>query len=189
MVPAALLKTVEEFLAESRDAAIIEDGVVLFDLASSRYSLSAEHQKCVLHLWSAERNLVRRVVDAEVTKDVLRLSVQRLGQARPTKLEICRERDRRTPTARKAARAAYQRSLQRVLQRRFPQFNIARLSSAVDLGRSFGPVYARGLLRQGQTAWAVIGVNSQETQPSIDAALTFESCGSTLAVSSRQASP
>ena len=106
-------------------------------------------------------------------KDVLRLKVQRLGQTKPTKLEIFRERDRRTPTARKAARAAYQRSLQRVLARKFPHFNITRLSSSIDLGRSFGPVYARGLLRQGQTAWAVMGVNSQETQPSIDAALTF----------------
>jgi hypothetical protein len=47
------------------------------------------------------------------------------------------------------------------------------LSSSMDLERSFGPIYARGLLRQGQSAWAVLGVNEQETQASIDAALTF----------------
>ena len=40
-------------------------------------------------------------------------------------------------------------------------------------GKSFGPIYARGLLRQGQTAFAVLGVNASETQSSIDAALTF----------------
>jgi hypothetical protein len=49
------------------------------------------------------------------------------------------------------------------------------------LEKSFGPIYARGLLRQGQTAFAVLGVNASETQASIDAALTFgilwlESC-------------
>jgi len=31
----------------------------------------------------------------------------------------------------------------------------------------------RGLLRRGNTAWAVLGVNSEEPQPMIDASLTF----------------
>ncbi len=53
---------------------------------------------------------MRRVLDVEVKNEVLRLAVQRLGQTRPTKLEICRERDRRTPTAKRAARVAYQRT-------------------------------------------------------------------------------
>lgn len=43
----------------------------------------------------------------------------------------------------------------------------------MDLERSFGAVYARGLLHKGQSAFAVLGVNGQETQASIDAALTF----------------
>ena len=43
----------------------------------------------------------------------------------------------------------------------------------MDLERSFGPVYARGLLKKGQTVFAVLGVNEQESQASVDAALTF----------------
>ena len=43
----------------------------------------------------------------------------------------------------------------------------------MDLERSFGPIYTRGILRQGRTAFAVLGVNQEETQASIDAALTF----------------
>jgi hypothetical protein len=164
---------VQEFLSGSHDAVIIEDGAVAFDLAEAKYALSDDHDKCLLHLWSNERNVVRRVVEAELRNDVLRLAVQRLGQAKPTKLEICRQRDRRTPTAKKAARAAYQRVLERILHRRYPGFDIGHLSSAMDLERSFGPIYARGMLRQGQTAFAVLGVNGQETQASIDAALTF----------------
>ena len=152
---------------------IIEDGAVVFDLAQSKYSISGERNKCLLHLWSEERNLVRRVLEAEVKNEILRLAVQRLGQAKPTKLEICRERDRRTPTAKRAARVAYQRLLQRVLLRRFAGFTVDRLSTSMDLERSFGPVYARGLLHRGQSAFAVLGVNGQETQGSIDAALTF----------------
>ena len=92
------------------DAVVIEDGAVVFDLARTKYSISGECNKCLLHLWSAERNVVRRVLEVEIKNDVLRLAVQRLGQDTPTKLEICRERDRRTPTAKRAARFAYQQN-------------------------------------------------------------------------------
>jgi hypothetical protein len=173
MNPESLVRTLEDFLAQARGAVVLEDGAVAFDLARAKYSISGEYNKCLLHLWSAERNVVRRVLEAEVKNEVLRLAVQRLGQARATKLEICRERDRRTPTAKRAARLAYQRMLQRVLQRRFQGYKVARLSTAMDLERSFGPIYARGLLSQGQSAFAVLGVNEQETQASVDAALTF----------------
>ena len=173
MTPDALTRTVQDFLAEASGAVVLEDGGVAFDLAQSRYSISGEYNKCLLHLWSAERNTVRRVLDAEVKNGTLRLAVQRLGQLRPTKLEICRERDRRSPSARKVCRAAYEAKLRRALERHFGGFAIARLTSAVDLEKSFGPIYARGLLRKGQSAFAILGVNAHETQGSIDAALTF----------------
>jgi len=173
MTPESLTQTVQDFLSEASGAVVLEDGAVVFDLAQSKYSISGEHNKCLLHLWSAERNTVRRVLDAEVKSGTLRLAVAKLGQARPTKLEICRERDRRSPSAKRAARAAYEAKLRRAIERHFPGFAIARLTTGVDLERSFGPVYTRGLLRQGQSAFAVLGVNATETQSSIDAALTF----------------
>jgi hypothetical protein len=173
MTPEALARTVEDFLAGARDAVVLDDGAAVFDLAQSKYSISGERNKCLLHLWSAERNLVRRVLDVEIKHEVLRLAVQRLGQTRPGKLEICRQRDRRTPTAKRAARVAYQRNLQRTLALRFPAYVASQLTTSVDLERSFGPIYARGLLRRGQSAFAVLGVNPQESQSSIDAALTF----------------
>jgi hypothetical protein len=164
---------VEDFLAGARDAVVLDDGAAVFDLAQAKYSISGERNKCLLHLWPAERNLVRRVLDVEVKHEVLRLAVQRLGQTRPGKLEICQQRDQRTASAKRAARVAYQRSLQRTLERRFPTYVASRLTTAADLERSFGPIYARGLLRRGQSGFAVLGVNPQETQGSIDAALTF----------------
>ena len=168
-----MVQLLQDFLAGSRDAVVLEDGLVTFDLAMARYSVSGEHNKCLLHVWSAERNTVRRVLDVEVKNDVLHLAVQRLGQSRPSRLEICRQRDRRSPSAKKAARVAYQQKLRRVLERRFGGFTVGQLSNAIDLERSFGPIYARGLLKRGQSAFAVMGVNAEETLASIDAALTF----------------
>jgi hypothetical protein len=173
VTPKALTRTVQDFLSEAAGAVVLENGAVAFDLAQSKYSISGEYNRCLLHLWSAERNAVRRVLEAEVKNGTLRLAVQRLGQARPSRLEICRERDRRSPTARRAARAAYEQKLRKTLDKHFPEFKIARLTTGVDLEKSFGPVYTRGLMRRGRTAFALLGVNAQETQSSIDAALTF----------------
>jgi hypothetical protein len=169
----ALSRTIETYLAGSRNAVVLEDGAALFDLARAKYSLSGEHGKCLLHLWSDERNTVRRVIEAEEKKGSLQLTVQRMGQPRPSKLEICRNQDPRTPTSRKAARAAYQRHLQRMMERTFPEFRLIHMTTGANLEQSFGPVYARGLLRRGQSAFAILGVNAQETQSSVDASLTF----------------
>jgi hypothetical protein len=87
---------------------VLDDGAAVSDLAQAKYSISGERNQCLLHLWSSERNLVRRALDVEIKHEVLRLAVQRLGQTRPGKLEICRQRDRRTPTAKWVARLAYQ---------------------------------------------------------------------------------
>ena len=173
VTPQALTRTVQDFLSEAAGAVVLENGSVAFDLAESKYSISGEYNRCLLHLWSAERNVVRRVLDAEIKNGTLRLAVQRLGQARPSKLEICRERDRRSPTARRAGRAAYEQKLRRTLERHFPDFKITKLTGGIDLEKSFGPVYTRGVMRQGRSAFALLGVNAQETQSSIDAALTF----------------
>ena len=174
MTPDSLGNIVSDFLAGAQAALVIEDGAVVFDLADSKYSISGEHNKCLLHLWSNERNIVRRVLDAEFKGTALRLQVQRMGQSRPTNLDFYRDRDQRSTAARQTARVAYAAVMQRALERSFPAWKVARLTTNMDLHRSFGPAYLRGVLQQGQSALAVVGVNAQETQTTIDGALT---CG------------
>jgi hypothetical protein len=163
-----------DFLDGSRGAVVVEDGAVAFDLAEAKYTISGEYNKCLLHLWSSERNFVRRVLDAEVKGATLRLRVQRMGQRQPTRLDICRGRDQRSPAARRSARVAYEARLRRALGRHFPNWTVVRLTTSIDLEHSFGPAYLRGWMRQGQRSLAVFGVNEQETQATIDGALT---CG------------
>ena len=174
MTPDSLSQMLSDFLDGARAAVVVEDGAIAFDLAESKYSISGEYNKCLLHLWSSERNFVRRVLDAEVKATTLRLQVQRMGQNRPTRLDFCRDRDQRSPAARRAARVAYEPRLRRALERNFPGWTVVRLTTSMDLEHSFGPAYLRGWLRQGQRALAVVGVNDQETQSTVDGALT---CG------------
>ena len=164
---------IQEFVGEAPSGVVVEEGDVLFDLSEAKYSLSTERDRCVLQMWSHERNCVRRIVDAEGTPSVLRLKVQRLGRSKPTLLEICRDRDRRTPTAKRTQRTHYERQLEKLLLRTVPGFKVERPKSSMDLERSFGPVYARGTLQKANTMFAVVGVNADETQASADGALTI----------------
>jgi hypothetical protein len=170
---AELARELEAFLAENPRAAVIEDGRVLFDMAAAKYALSSEHGRCVLHLWSEERNLVRTVAAIEAKNRALRLQVKRFGQTKPQLLQLVPDRDLRTPTTRSAARNKYLRILERVLSRCFPDYGAEGIRNAMDLEHSFGPAYARGMLVRGQAAWAVIGVGSGETQSTIDGVLTL----------------
>ena len=172
ITPNLLARMLEDFLAGAPDAVAVEEGEVLFDFETARYSISGEG-KCILHLWSEERNTVRRVLDAQVKGRTLRLNVLRFGQAQPKLLEICADRDRRTGTLKRLLRTQYQRVLQRVLLREYRGFKIEHLSGSPDLEHSFSPVYTRAVLRAGQSAFAVLGVNAGETQASMDAALSF----------------
>jgi len=174
MTSDSLSQTLSDFLQGARAAVVVEDGAIAFDLAEAKYSISGEYNKCLLHLWSHERNFVRRVLDAEVKATTLRLQVQRMGQNRATRLDFCRDRDRRSPAARRAARGAYEPRLRRALEKNFPEWTVVRLTTGIDLEHSFGPAYLRGWLRQGQRALAIVGVNDQETQATVDGALT---CG------------
>ncbi len=173
MDPVVLERDLTEFLAEARNAVVLEEGAVVFDLREAHYSVSGERARCLLHLWSNERNTVRRVLKAEQKNGTLRLTVQRFGKTKPQYLEVCRDRDHRPPAVRRLARSEYQNLLQRMLLRHFPDWKIGPLTSAMDLERSFGPVYSRGLIRKGHSSFAVLGVNAQESQSAIDGALTF----------------
>ena len=96
---------------------MLEDGRVLFDMRTARYAVSEQHGRCLLQLWSEERNLIRTVVEFEERAQCLRLTTRRMGAAKPQALELVPTSDRRTPTAREAARRNYQRLLERALAR------------------------------------------------------------------------
>jgi hypothetical protein len=169
----AISAALEAFLAEYPRSIVVEDGKVIFDMREAKYSLAVEHGRCTLHLWGEDRNLVRRVSEATLRNSALRLSAHRFGQAKPQTLEFVADKDRRTPSSREATRVKYLRVLDRVLLRAFPEWKPDGFRTAMDLERSFGPAYARGSIVQGQKAWAVIAINEEETQATVDGILTL----------------
>ena len=171
--PGRLAQSIEEYLADHPAAAVLEDGRVLFDMRTAHYAVSEQHGRCLLQLWSEERNLMRTVVEVQERAQCLRLMTRRMGAARPQALELVPSSDRRTPTARDAGRRNYQRLLERALTRSFIGSKVDGLRSAMDLEHSFGPAYVRGRLLRGTAADAVIGVSEAESGSIVDGVLTL----------------
>ncbi len=173
LAPELLASGIEDYLAEHPAAALLEDGRVLFDMRTARYSVTESHGRCLLQFWSDERNLIRTVVGLTPRAHSLRLTTRRMGAAKPQSLELVPTSDRRTPTSRDAARRNYQRLLERVLTRTHIGSKVDGLRSAMDLEHSFGPAYVRGRLLKGTAADAVIGVSAAESAAIIDGILTL----------------
>lgn len=169
----ALAAAVEAFFKAHEDAAVLEEGKLLFEIRSAKFRVSADGARCTLHLWSDERNTVRRILSATERNGTLRLSTQRFGQAQPRLLELVAGSERRTPSSREAARTRYLQRLGRVIEREFAPWKPDGFRAAMDLERSFGPAYVRGSLLRGREAWAVIGVGAHETPATIDGVLTL----------------
>ncbi len=171
--PEELAATVQRFIADHPAATVLEGGKVVFELASAQCTVSTDHNRCTLQLWSGERTLVRTVVDALAKGDGLRLSTQCFGLPGTRLLQLRADAQPRSPALREPARKRYQRLLERVLTREFPDWRPDGFRTAMDLERSFGPAYARGSLVRGREAWAVIGAGSAELPAVIDGILTF----------------
>jgi hypothetical protein len=171
--PAQLAQIIEGYLADHPAAALLEDGRVVFDMRTARYSVAESHGRCLLQFWSEERNLVRTVVGVEERAQCLRLATRRMGVVKPQFLELAPTSDRRTPSARDAARRNYLRLLERALTRHFIGSKVDGLRTAMDLEHSFGPAYVRGRLLKGSAANAVIGVSAAESTSVVDGVLTL----------------
>lgn len=168
-----LAHTIETYLADHAEAALLEEGCVLFEMRAARYAVSESHGRCLLEMWSEERNLVRTVVEVQERAHSLRLVTRRMGAARPQVLELVASSDRRTPSARDTTRRQYQRLLERALTRAFWGAKVDGLRSAMDLEHSFGPAYVRGRLLRGPAVDAVIGVGAAESAATIEGVLTL----------------
>jgi hypothetical protein len=159
-------------LAASGRAEVREDGEWLAELAGLHCELHGQGKNPLVHLWSGERNLTRRVLRIrEQSEDRIVLDVQRFGRAKPGRLEFLRT-DSPRPAGR-ITREQFRARLRRILAERFPDATIEPLTAAPDLEHSFSGLYVRGRMREGSRAWAVLAVSPGENAAAIEGILAF----------------
>jgi hypothetical protein len=170
--PEELAAQLQNFFETQTASVLVEGGRILFDLRFAKSTVATEHGRCMLHVWSEDRDLIRQVIQVTVRKTGLRLHVMRMGQTKPQTLELMPQQ-RRLPNRKETTRTKFIPLLERLLPQYFPQERVEGLRTAMDLERSFGPAYARGLMVCGTRAWAVIAINADESQALVDGILTL----------------
>ena len=149
-----------------------ENGEWLAALDGVSYEVRPQGDAAVLHLWSAQQSLVRRVLRlAEQASDRVVVEVARFGNARPVQLEFVAHGNRREP--RRVDRGQFCDRLRRVLTDHFPDETVDSLTTTADLHRSLSGSYTRGIVHRGSEAVAVLGASPNEDGATIDGMLTF----------------
>ncbi len=149
-----------------------ENGEWLAGLEDVQYEVSAQGDAALLHLWSAQQSLVRRVLRvAEESSERVVLDVSRFGYARLAQLEfITGSAPRET---RRVEREQFSSRLRRILNDHFPDETIESLATSADLHHSLSGSYTRGIVRRGSEAYAMLAASPQEDGATIDGILTF----------------
>ncbi len=128
--------------------------------------------KPLLHLWSENCNMTRRVLAITDRSDKrLLLAVECFGRAKPQRLEIVRldyQRD-----AKGLSREEFCEQLRRILAERFPDETLEKLSIAADLEHSLSRIYARGISRKGTQRYALLAVPDEESQDALESSITY----------------
>jgi hypothetical protein len=126
----------------------------------------------LVHLWSDERSLTRRVLRVrERSEERIVLEVQRFGRSKPGRIEFLRTDSPRA--AAKITREQFRARFRRMLAERFPDAEIEGLTAAPDLRRSFSGLYVRGRMSEGARAYACLAAAPGESSASIEGILAF----------------
>lgn len=189
--PLAPLPAVEElssFLAGLRargQVEVREDGALLAGLVNPEHEVRGQSGRLVLHLWSGDATLVRRI-EAVLgqSEEGIEFAVQKFGTRRPGRLEL-RSRDVPLDPGR-VTREQFRPRFRELLAGQFPDEEVLSLTASPDLKRSLSGNYARGVQARGREAWAIVGVPPTESAASTDAALA---CGLLWLVRARELNP
>jgi hypothetical protein len=159
-------------MTASGSVEVREDGEWLAELAALHCELRRAGRHSLVHLWSGERNLTRRVLSVrECSQERILLDVQRFGRTKPGRLEFLRTAGARATG--RISREQFRARLRRILAERFPDATIESLTASPDLARSFSRLYARGRMCEGSRAWAFLAVSPDEDAAAIEGILAF----------------
>jgi hypothetical protein len=149
-----------------------EDGQWLASLAGFRSELRTQGKQTLIHLWSSETSLVRRVLrisSCELNR--IQLEVQRFGPGKPATLEFLALGRARSDL--RIGREQFKARFARMLGERFPDAQIGSLTTAADLKRSFSSLYTRGVMTEQGRSWAVMAAAPSENSTTFDGILSF----------------
>jgi hypothetical protein len=168
---AELQASLQQFTA-SGIVEVRENGGRVTPFSGMSWKVRGDAEKPLLHLWSEQLNLTRRVLAiTDHSEQRLALAVERFGRSKPDRLEFIRREFERD--ARELSREEFRDRLTHLLAEQFPDETLESLAVSPDLEHSLSGNYARGILRRGSAHVAVLAVPEGESSDTTDHSLTF----------------
>ncbi|MBV9083944.1 MAG: hypothetical protein JOZ62_14800, partial [Acidobacteriaceae bacterium] len=166
-----MLRVIETFVRSCASPAVLEYGEHVMPLKPKEHTLELRSGRLWIDVWDETRSLSRRILTIERhATGILDCSVHRFGGV-PGKLSFLDlERPQTGVATLRGSRQSFGEQFRRMLFRQFPGWEISALSSAMDLQRSFSPVFPRATLTKGNHRIAALACPSPEDEAAL---LTF----------------
>jgi hypothetical protein len=160
-------------LASAGPVELRENGARVAPLSALSWEVRGRGEKPLLHLWSSQHNLTRRVLAiTDQSEERLALAVERFGRSRPDRLEFVRVAVERS--ARDQSREEFCRWIEALCATQFPDDVAESFSIRQDLEHSLSGNYARGVLKaRNRTSWAILAAPENESSSNAGRCLTF----------------
>lgn len=159
-------------ISASESAEVHEDGKWLASLDGFRSELQTRGKLTLIHLWSSEASLVRRVLRVSIcAPGHVQIEVEKFGAKRPGRLEFLATRHQRSPA--RIGREQFKERFERMLAEQFPDARVKALSTAADLKHSFSALYTRGIMSERRSSWAIMAAGPTENSTACEGILSF----------------
>ena len=169
---AELRGVIETFLAASGRPVVIEPGNDPIAVAEDNFVLSGTPVRPVIECWSAAKNLKRRVSGIRFERrGKLELDTELFGGGKGRLLMIDLANPAQANATLRGDRLKFREQFRHALNRQYPDWRIAELSTDPDLEHTLSPAYPRALLRKGRSGIAAIAASEDSQDP--DGALSF----------------
>jgi hypothetical protein len=113
--------------------------------------------RLTIEAWDSERHLARKITGIEDERPGrLTLAIEKFAKRAGTLALFDTARAGGDVIERRGSRRTFRERFRRFLQRTYPDWRLAELSTEPDLQRSLSPTYPRAALVRGQSCWAAI---------------------------------
>ena len=166
-----LSERIRGFLSKCRTPAVLEAGDDLLSLKGNNYELEVRSERLWIHVDCGEKHLTRKILSIEgESVGALECRIHRFGglAGKLTFLDTARPQTEHRQLA--GRRQSFAEQFRTMLQRQFPGWEIEILTSAMDLRRSFSPVFPRARLVRGSRCLAAMACPKAEDEQAL---LTF----------------
>ncbi|MGH9653451.1 MAG: hypothetical protein ACRD6B_08300 [Bryobacteraceae bacterium] len=166
--PEALAAAIEDFLRTAHRPAAMDFGENAVELAPGTYLLENRGGRVWIEYWCEKRGISRRVLSIEKKSACsLACTVQRFGGKTGTLHFLDLDRPQTAHKALAGTRRSFAERFRQMLCRQFSGWEVQSVSSAMDLRRSFSPLFPRAQLRRGNRQIAAMACPSAQQEPEL----------------------